>query len=720
MKTTIKNDLAASIAVFLVALPLCLGIALASGAPLLSGVISGIIGGIIVGLLSGSQTSVSGPAAGLAAVVLASITQLGSFDIFLIAVFLAGIFQLIAGFLKVGFLANYIPSNVIKGLLAAIGILLILKQVPQALGNHNDVIGDFSFGQLDHQNTISELLYTHNHLAIGSVLITIISLLVLVFYDRTPLAKIKIIPSALIVVVLGIAMNQLFFYYIPLFYMDGHHLVSIPVIDSQTLGIKLPNFSALSNYKVWVVGITIAIVASLETLLNIEAIDIADPHKRTSPTNRELKAQGVGNMLAGLLGGIPITSVIVRSSVNINTGSKTKLSAILHGAFLLLSIVFFSQTLNLIPLSCLAAILIFTGFKLAKPSIFKEMFKKGWSQFIPFVVTIAAIIFTDLLIGIIIGLAVSLFFLLKSNYRNPFILTEEKLHVGETIRLELPSQVSFLNKASLKETLWQIPEGANVIIDATRSDFIDNDILELINDFKTTVSVERQIKLNVFGLKEKYELTDHIQFVNILSKEAQQNLTPQEVLDLLKLGNERFVSGKQNEKYYSHQVDATSHGQNPMAVVISCIDSRTSPDIIFDAGIGDLLSIRIAGNIISPEIIGSIELAVKEIGVKLIVVKGHSHCGAINAAVHGMKENNIGFITTKIEQMLINNKKEKPDYSNETEMEEITRLNAMNSVSLIMQQSPYIRNLLQQNKIGITAAYYDTHSGIVNFEKLMN
>ena len=700
--STLKNDIPASIVVFLVALPLCLGIALASGAPLLSGVISGIIGGIVVGLLSHSQTSVSGPAAGLAAVVLSAITQLGSFDIFLTAVLIAGIIQLGMGFAKTGFIANYIPSNVIKGLLAAIGIILILKQIPHAFGYDKDAEGDFTFFQADGENTFSELFSIIDFLTPGALIISLLSIAILVFWDKTPLKKFKFFPAALFIVLFGVALNQFFIGYVPTLVIGETHLVSLPPFDFGNLStyFHLPNIASLSNHNVWLVGLTIAIVASLETLLNIEAVDNIDPHKRQTPPNRELVAQGIGNILAGLFGGIPVTSVIVRSSVNINSGNESKLSAILHGFFLLISVLALAPLLNLIPLASLAAILLMTGYKLTKISLFTSMYKKGWHQFIPFMATILAIVFTDLLIGILFGLFISGFFLLRDNYRNPFVIEKDKLHIGEVIRLELANQVSFLNKASIKDTLWGVPENAKVIIDATYSDFIDEDVLEVIDDFKTIVAPERHIKLNIVGLKDKYQLSDHIQFVNVLDKETQQNLKPTEVIDLLKAGNKQFVNGKWNEKYYRHQVNATSMGQNPMAVIISCIDSRTSPDIIFNAGIGDLISIRIAGSVINPEITGSVELAIKEIHAKVIVIIGHSNCGAIKASVNQVKDHNIASITSKIDKAIAQCgcKPSEIDTENVEIMESITQLNTQNSISELLEQSPYLKECIQNNE----------------------
>lgn len=718
----LKNDIPASIVVFLVALPLCLGVALASGAPLLSGVISGVIGGIVVGLLSKSQTSVSGPAAGLAAVVLSSITQLGTFEVFLTAVVIAGIIQLVMGIAKTGFIANYIPNNVIKGLLAAIGIILILKQIPHAIGFDRDTEDDFTFFQRDGENTFSELLTALNFFIPGAIIISVISIFILTVWDKTPMKKVKFFPASLFVVLLGVFLNFIFKNIAPSMAIESSHLVNIPPVDTNNLGeyLHFPSVAHLGNYHVWLVAFTIAIIASLETLLNIEAVDKIDPHKRESPPNRELVAQGVGNIFAGFLGGIPITSVIVRSSVNIQSGNETKLSAILHGIFMLISVLVLTPILNLIPLAALAAILIMTGYKLAKISIFKEMFKKGWEQFVPFLVTVLAIVFTDLLIGVVIGLLISIFYLLRSNFRNPFVKEENKLHIGEVVKLELPNQVSFFNKASIKETLWAVPENAKVLIDATYSDYIDNDVLEIIDDYKNIVAPEKNIQLNILGLKEKYQLNDHIQFINVLDKKTQQKLSPSEILDLLKIGNDRFLNGKWTDKYLLHQVNATAMGQNPMAVLIGCIDSRTSPEILFDAGIGDLLSIRIAGNIVNPEIVGSIEIAVKKLGAKLVVVQGHSNCGAVALALANEMSENMHTVTLKIQNVAVQcGCYPKPEYISQDEiLKTVTQKNAQNSVTEILEQSPYLRARIAKKEIGIVSAYHDISNGKVYFEAL--
>lgn len=718
MFSKLKNDLPASIVVFLVALPLCLGVALASGAPMLSGVISGVVGGIVVGFLSRSHVSVSGPAAGLTAVVFSAIAQLGAFDTFLMALVIAGFIQILGGYAKAGFIANYIPSNVIKGLLASIGIILILKQIPHAFGYDGVPEEDFAFLQSDHENTFSELLNILNYFSYGAIVISLISILILIFWEKINVSWLKAVPASLVVVVIGVVLNKLFYHFVPFLYIHHEHLVNIPKISNLDSMLIFPSFKSIANYNVWIVGATIAAIASLETLLNLEAVENIDPHKRKASPNRELLAQGVGNVVSGLLGGIPITSVIVRSSVNINAGGQTKMAAILHGVFLLLSILLISPVLNLIPLASLAAILILTGYKLAKVTLFIEKYKKGWNQFIPFIVTVFAILFTDLLVGILIGLIVSILFLLKSNYKNPFKIKREKVNVKETITIELPNQVSFLNKASIKNTLWNLPKNSNVILDAKFSDYIDNDILELIEIYKNTVAVEKSINLNILGLKGSHQIEDQIQFVNVIAKDEQEKLLPSEILEILKNGNRRFVQGDITEKYYSQQINATSSVQNPIAVIISCIDSRTSPELIFDLGIGDIISIRIAGNIINQEIIDSIEFACQKIGTKLIVVLGHSNCGAVTYAIKSKEEGLYLTLTTKIERSIkaCNCSKESLE-SDPKMLDRVIKANTNNSITEVLLGSEYVKNEISDKKISIVSAFYDTSNGIVTFEE---
>jgi carbonic anhydrase len=717
MISKIKHDLPASIVVFLVALPLCLGVALASGAPLLSGVLAGIVGGIVVGFISQSHTSVSGPAAGLAAVVLSAILQLKDFDVFLLAVVIAGIIQLVAGIAKGGFIANYIPSNVIKGLLAAIGIILILKQIPHAVGFDRDNEDDFTFFQKDGENTFSELMSIFKYFSWGAIVISFISIVVMIYWDKTPLKKMKFFPASLFVVILGVALNALFTKFFPTLVIEQEHLVKIPNFDGFSSLITLPNFKSIGNYHVWVVAFTIAIVASLETLLNLEAVENLDPHKRQASPNRELVAQGIGNILSGLIGGIPVTSVIVRSSVNINAGAESKMSTIIHGFFLLISILLLAPILNLIPLASLACILLLTGYKLAKVGLFKSMYSKGLNQFIPFVATILAIVFTDLLIGVLIGLAISIFYILKSNFKNPFVLQKETLYLDETMRLELPNQVSFLNKASIKDTLWNAPSNTKVVIDASYSDFIDNDVLEIIEDFRSTVSKEKGIKLNIVGLQKHYNIKDELQFVNVVDKASQQKLLPNDILDILKAGNQRFVSGKWAEKYLKQQVNATSLGQNPFAIVLSCIDSRTTTEHIFDLGLGDIFSVRIAGNILNEDILGSMEFGIHEVGVKLLVVLGHTKCGAIIGACNNVKLGNLTTLLEKVKPAIDNEQSitQNRDGSNHEFVNKVAVQNVFNTIERIRKESSIIAEQEQLGSIKIIGGLYNVETGVVNF-----
>ncbi|MDZ4679579.1 MAG: SulP family inorganic anion transporter [Saprospiraceae bacterium] len=490
----LKHDLPASIVVFFVAVPLCLGIALASGAPLFAGIIAGIIGGIVVGVASGSPLGVSGPAAGLAVIVLTSIAALGgSWEAFLLAVVLAGIIQLVLGYAKAGFIAYFFPSSVIKGMLSGIGLLIIFKQIPHALGWDKDAEGDFSFWQADGENTFSGIFKAIEFMTPGALLIAGISLAILVLWDKVLTQKHKIfgmLNGPLVVVMLGILMNYLYQNGILNYSLAADQVVNIPVPENLTAffaQFTFPDFSAITNWQVWKVAFVLAIVASLETLLCVEATDKLDPYKRVTPTNRELKAQGLGNVLSGFIGGLPVTQVIIRSSANISFGGKTKMSTILHGVFLLISALTIASILNMIPLSSLAALLLMVGYKLAKPSLFKQMYKLGWEQFIPFVVTVVVILLTDLLTGIIAGMAMGGFYSLRHSYRNSHYMKE--VHTTEngvdTYHLVLAEEVSFFNKASLIRELDAIPENAKVVIDCSNSKSIDYDVVELIKNFES-------------------------------------------------------------------------------------------------------------------------------------------------------------------------------------------------------------------------------------------
>ena len=494
----IKSDLPASIVVFFLAVPLCLGIALASGAPLFAGIIAGIVGGIVVGVASGSPLGVSGPAAGLAVIVLTSITTLGSWPVFLLAVVLAGIIQLSLGFAKAGFIAYFFPSSVIKGMLTGIGLLIILKQIPHALGWDKDAEGDDSFLQADGENTFSEITKAFDFITPGAILIAAVSLAILILWDQVLTKKHKIfqlLQGPIVVVILGIVMNYLFKAGTLNFSLAADQVVRIPVANNLTeffSQFTFPDFSAITNFEVWKIAIVLAIVASLETLLCVEATDKMDPDKRITPTNRELKAQGLGNIVSGMIGGLPVTQVIVRSSANINFGGKTKLSTILHGVFLLISAITIAGLLNMIPLASLAAILLMVGYKLAKPALFIQMYKLGWEQFIPFTATVIAILATDLLKGITIGLLFGIFYTLRHSYRNSHYMKETiTTDEGQEVhQLVLAEEVSFFNKASVIKELDEIPANSKVIIDCTKSKSIAYDVVELIRDYRSNAKIK--------------------------------------------------------------------------------------------------------------------------------------------------------------------------------------------------------------------------------------
>ncbi len=490
---SLKHDIPASVVVFLVALPLCLGIALASGAPLFSGLISGIVGGIVVGALSGSRLGVSGPAAGLAVIVFAAINSLGSFEAFLVTVVLAGLLQLAMGYLRAGVIGYYFPSSVIKGMLSGIGLTIILKQLPHAVGYDANPEGDMAFVQSNGENTLSALGTMLSQLQPGALVVGLVSMAILLLWDLPFIKRIKAttwIQGPLVAVVMGIVLNQIFAYAAPALAIEASHLVQIPMADglSGLMGLlTFPDFSHLSNQAVYTTALTLAVVASVETLLCVEATDKLDPSKRVTPTNRELKAQGAGNVISGLLGGLPVTQVIVRSSANIQAGGQTKISAILHGVLLVVAVIAIPALLNLIPLSVLAAVLITVGYKLAKPALFRSMYAQGPYQFIPFIVTIIGILTTDLLIGIGLGLAVAIFTILLNNYQNAFFVDRDPTGA---VRVVLSENVSFLNRVTVMRALAEIPAGVRVVIDASRSVSIDHDVFEILQDFRQRAVAE--------------------------------------------------------------------------------------------------------------------------------------------------------------------------------------------------------------------------------------
>ena len=729
---TAGRDLVAGLVVFLVALPLCLGVALASTAPLLSGVIAGVVGGILVGLLSGSHTSVSGPAAGLTAVVAAQIASLGSFETFLLAVVLAGVIQIALGVARLGFIAAFFPSSVIKGLLAAIGTILILKQIPHVLGHDADPEGEMAFEQPDQQNTFSEFAELLDDIHPGAAAVGLLSIALLVVWDRWRPLKKSGVPAPLVVVLLGVGLAELFRTLGGSWVIEPKNFVEVPVAESLAGFARLlssPDFSRLATPAVYTAAVTIAAVGSLETLLNLEAVDKLDPRQRKSPPSRELVAQGVGNVVSGLLGGLPVTSVIVRSSVNINAGSRTKLSAVVHGVLLLVSVALLPAWLNLIPLSCLAAILLVTGFKLASPKLLKQMWGQGKSQFVPFAVTVVAIVLTDILVGAVIGLAVSVAFILNSNIRRPLRRIVEKHLGGDVTRIELANQVSFFNRAALSKAFDEVPRGGHLLLDAHHTDYIDPDVLDLIRDFKKTTGPARGVEVSLRGFRTKYLLQDQTQYVDYSTRDLQAALTPAQVLQILKDGHERFRAGRRLTRDLGRQVTATAAGQHPLAVVLSCIDSRTPAELILDLGVGDIFVVRIAGNIASRKVLGSVEYAAAVAGAKLVLVLGHTRCGAVGAAVDLMAAGQTAAAATGCQHLdsVVGDVQRSIDPAaaaaagglagadKEAFVTGVARKNVLRTVGVLTQESDTLAGLVRDGRIMVVGAMYDVTTGAIEF-----
>jgi MFS superfamily sulfate permease-like transporter len=618
----LRHDLPASIVVFFVALPLCLGIALASGAPLFSGIIAGIVGGIVVGLASGSRFGVSGPAAGLAVIVLSYVTTLGSWENFLVATVLAGIIQVAMGFMRLGTIAYYFPSSVINGMLAGIGIIIIIKQIPHALGY--DAPADNNFVESLTINNILDLERTASHLTPAAIIISVISLTLLISWESFLAKKHKIfrlIQGPLAVVIFGIIAST---------FLDlhDHQIVQLPVAGSFNEFISqftLPNFDQLRNHEIYAMALVIALVASIETLLSVEAIDNLDPSKHVTPTNRELKAQGLGNIISGMIGGLPITQVIVRSSANLQFGAKTKMSTVIHGFLLLIAVITIPGMLNMIPLASLACILLFLGYKLAKPAVFRKAYDSGLQNFVPFVATIGGMIALDLLKGVAIGIAVAMLYRIKKT---------------------------------------------------------DSAVLTL-------------------------------------TKETRDSLTPKEAVKILEEGNERFVNNLKANRNLLKQVNDTSEGQHPFAIILSCIDSRTSAELIFDQGLGDIFSCRIAGNVLNDDILGSMEFACKFAGAKLIMVLGHTGCGAIKGACDEIKTGHLTNLLEKINPAIKNEKatKEHRNSSNNDFVDNVAEINVTEVLKQIPKQSAIIKDMIEKEQIAVIGGMYNVGTGVVKFYK---
>ena len=731
--SNLAKDLPAGLVVFLVALPLCLGISLASNAPLSAGIIAGIVGGLVVGALSGSSTSVSGPAAGLTAVVATQIADLGSFQAFLVAVIVAGALQIVFGILKGGFLSSFFPSSVVKGLLAAIGIIIILKQLPHLVGYDADPMGDTNFTQPDQKNTFTEISAAFRMFLPGAAMIGLLSVGLLILWGKVSWLQKSPIPGPLVAVLLGTGLNLLLTQMGHPWAIAPTHLVQVPVADGVSGFLQLfcfPDFSALAKPAVYGAAVTLAVIASLETLLTIEAVDKIDPQQRKSPANRELLAQGVGNMVSGFVGGLPMTSVIVRSGANLNAGAQTKISTIFHGVLLLGCVALLPRWLNQIPLCALAAILIVTGYKLASPNVIKQMWDEGKYQFLPFAITVIAIVLTNLLMGILIGLGVSLLFILYSNFRRPIHQVLEKHLSGNVMRIELPPQVSFLNRAAMQKSLFDVPAGGTILIDARNSDYIDPDILDLLADFKNVTAKAHGVEFKTMGLKEKYSRFDEqVPFADYSSRELQNSIKPREVLDILKAGHQRFLDGRPLVRDLRRQAGATAAGQFPIAAVLGCIDSRAPVEHIFDLGLGEAFVARIAGNVARDKMIGSLEFACGVAGAKLLMVLGHTSCGAVKASVElkvagktaveatgcDHLDELVGIIQGSIDPTKCKEFASWGDDKKKAFVDDVARKNVVNTMNYIREKSRILDRLVRENKIMIVGAVYDVHTGRVNF-----
>lgn len=741
------KDFLAAVIVFLVALPLCLGIAIGSGANPMSGLIAGIVGAIVTGMISGSHTSVSGPAAGLTAIVAGQIVALGSFETFLFAVCLAGGIQVALGAMKAGVLSAFFPSSVIKGLLAAIGVILILGQFPLLLGLQKDLHGKptpaSASVESEHHHEIGQQIFKfiqdmqttfqyEDGIQWGALLTGLVSLAFLIVWDQIPALKKSLVPAPLVVVILGAVLGQ---WLQSLHIGQGwnlaeNHFVFVPTATSweDIRGFAhFPDVSQWMNSAVYVSAITLAIVASLETLLNLEAVDKLDKKQRVSPPNRELVAQGLGNLCCGLIGGLPVTSVVIRGSVNVSAGCESKLSAILHGVMLLVCVLAIPALLNMIPLSCLAAILLMTGYKLASPTLFQLMAKEGRYQFLPFALTLGSIVLTDLLIGVIIGLVLSLLFILNSNLRRPVRIIHEKHIDGELVHVELANQVSFLNKASLLTAMRETKPGSRLLLDARRTDYIDPDVLGMIREFHSKTAPARKIKLELIGFKDRYRFQPQEDSVDYSILEARESLTPDQVQEVLIEGNKRFVEGHPIDRDLRPAVrDGMSH--RPIAAFYTGIDSKTPVEMLFDLGIGDAFGLRIPGTVFSPQAVGGLEYAATFGGIRLIAVLSRYDSPLVEMAIQSRDQANkramakgcdnlepvlaeiaesvdaatAGFATMSAEA--------KRDLVNHYAKQHIR-----NTIQRILDRSVLLRQMVDEGKVKIVPVMLDTQTGKADF-----
>jgi carbonic anhydrase len=737
-KKWLAEDVFAGLVIFLVAVLTSLGVAQTVGAtagfdvPLASGIIAGIVGGIVIGVISGSHTSVSGPATGLIGIMVVQLTILPSFEAFLLAVLIAGLLQIAFGIAGLGFLSAFIPQDVLRGMLAAFGIILILKQLPHLIGHDTDPEGEMSFWQPDRQTTFSELMAMTGDFHLGPAVIGVASVAILLLWDYKRPKGLGILPGALVVVLIGSALHLLFQRIGGQWTIGRENLLQVPTFlgaGARHTLLNFPDFSLILDPTVYLSGTLIALAASLETLINLKAVDHIDPRKRSSPANRCLIAQGIGNTTCGLLGGLPVTAMVIHSAVNLNANGRTKRASIFHGVFFLVFVLFLPTALNVIPISALAAILFVTGIKLANPLLFRRMWEGGRSQFIPFTVTLLAIVFTDLLFGVLIGLAVSIGFIMNDNMRKPLRRIVER-HLNEDVfHIELATQVSFLSAGVIEKTLSELPDGTHVLFDATDTQYIDPDILTMIKEFRDFTGPQRNIKVSLTGFAKAHQLDDQIQYVDYSSRELQSEITPAQVLRILEEGNERFRTGHRLPRDLRAQIHGSSVGQFPLAVVLSCIDSRNPVEIIFDLGLGDVFSVRVAGNVVGPNLLGSMEYSTAVAGAKLILVMGHTSCGAVNAAIklaHASQDyeeatgcQNLAPIVDQIKKSIPREQWEKfqsaPPEEAKRFADEIAQANVLRVLQDILEQSRTIKRLVDEKQIGLIGAVYDVSSAQIEF-----
>jgi carbonic anhydrase len=722
----LRHDFLAALSVQAVAIPFSIGIAEAAQASPWSGVVASVVGGLVAALAGKGRFCITAPSAGLSALFAYQAFLLGSYPALLAAVMVAGFIQIVLSWLKVGVVAAFLPTGVIKGLLAATAFILILKQVPHLLGHDPDAEGEMSFIQADHRNTFTELLDTTADIHLGAALVGIVCLAIYLLWRRY-LTERTGIPAALVTVGVGVGVSEWLSTCGPTWSIVGTHLLNVPKASSPLGWLTFPDVSALAKPEVLWAAFILATVATLETLMSLTAVDKLVPAKSETPANRELLAQGLGNVGCGILGGLPITVDIIRSSTGIYSGSQSKGTAIMQALILALGMWWLPQLLNHIPLACFAAVLIAIGTKLLQPSVCIKMWHEGAAQFWPFAVTFLGILFTNPLYGLLAGLAVSVFFILHSNLRRPLHRVVEHHVSGDILRIELANQVSFLNRGVIRRTLSAIEPGSQVILDARGTDYIDPDVLDMIHDFRLETAPARNLKLSLVGFDQHANLVDQVDHIDYTTREVQNMLTPAAVLDILMKGNARFVKGQKLTRDLKRQVGATSAGQYPLAVVLSCIDSRSPVELLFDLGLGDAFVARIAGNVAKDKVLGSMEFGCAVAGAKLIMVMGHTSCGAVKAAVDlfgtgqtahdatGCKHLNI--LVDEIQCSIQPGEKPESGWADLDEkllfVDTVAARNVVRTVDYIRRESDVLRQLELDGKIKIVGAMYDIKTGLV-------